>query len=57
MYIGAYSVIGGPPEHREYWNGKYKGVDQPGGSYVWIAEGEYKSGKKFSEKGTFTLIR
>ena len=39
------------------WNGKYKGVDQPGGSYVWIAEGEYKSGKKFSEKGTFTLIR
>jgi gliding motility-associated-like protein len=39
------------------WNGTYKGVEQPGGSYIWIAEGEYKSGKKFSEKGTFTLIR
>ena len=39
------------------WNGTYKGVEQPGGSYIWVAEGEYKSGKKFSEKGAFTLIR
>ena len=22
VYIGAYSVIGGPPEHRDYYNGK-----------------------------------
>ena len=26
VYIGAYCVIGGPPEHREYWNGEYWGV-------------------------------
>ena len=26
FYIGAYSVIGGPPEHREYWDREYKGV-------------------------------
>lgn len=26
VYIGAYSVIGGPPEHREYWDKEYKGV-------------------------------
>lgn len=26
VYIGAYSVIGGPPEHREFWDGEYKGV-------------------------------
>jgi gliding motility-associated-like protein len=41
----------------ESWDGKYKDVDQPKGTYLWIAEGEYKSGKKFSEKGTFVLIR
>jgi gliding motility-associated-like protein len=39
------------------WDGKYKGVEQPAGSYVWIAEGEFNSGKKFTEKGTVTLIR
>ena len=39
------------------WNGTYKGVEQPGGSYIWVAEGEYKSGKKFSEKGIVSLIR
>lgn len=26
VYIGAYSVIGGPPEHRDYWDKEYKGV-------------------------------
>ena len=26
LYIGAYSVIGGPPEHREYWNEEYSYV-------------------------------
>ncbi len=26
IYIGAYSVIGSPPEHRDYWNKNYKSV-------------------------------
>lgn len=39
------------------WDGKYNGMEQPTGTYVWIAEGEYQSGKKFTEKGVVTLIR
>ena len=39
------------------WDGKIRGVDQQPGTYIWIAEGEYKSGKRFREKGTITLIR
>src|SRR5690606_34722847 len=26
VYIGAYCVIGGPPEHKEFWDKPYKGV-------------------------------
>lgn len=26
VYIGAYAVIGGPPEHRDYWDEDYNGV-------------------------------
>jgi len=39
------------------WDGKYNGVDQPIGTYIWVVEGQYNSGEKFSEKGTFTLVR
>jgi gliding motility-associated-like protein len=39
------------------WDGKYNGKEQPTGTYVWIAEGEFEGGKKFSEKGLITLIR
>lgn len=39
------------------WDGRYKGIEQQAGSYIWMAEGEYKSGKKFTEKGIVTLIR
>jgi gliding motility-associated-like protein len=39
------------------WDGKYNGKEQASGTYVWMAEGEYEGGKKFSEKGMITLIR
>jgi gliding motility-associated-like protein len=39
------------------WDGKFGGVEQPGGVYVWIAEGMTKGNKVISKKGTVTLIR
>lgn len=39
------------------WDGRIRGLDQQPGTYIWIAEGEFKSGARFSEKGTFTLVR
>jgi gliding motility-associated-like protein len=39
------------------WNGKYKGVVQDPGVYVWIVEFYDKDNKKVTEKGTITLIR
>ena len=39
------------------WDGRVRGMDQQPGTYVWIAEGEYKNGKRFSEKETVTLVR
>lgn len=39
------------------WDGKVNGKDQDVGTYIWMAEGEYNSGKKFREKGSFILMR
>lgn len=41
----------------EGWNGKYKGVDQNTGVYVWILEFIDNNDKKVTEKGTITVIR
>ncbi len=42
---------------REGWDGRYGGIDQPLGTYVWMAEGETRDGRRISKKGTVTLIR
>ncbi|HEY6062668.1 MAG TPA: gliding motility-associated C-terminal domain-containing protein [Chitinophagaceae bacterium] len=39
------------------WNGKFQGVDQNPGVYVWILEFYDSNNKKVTEKGTITLIR
>lgn len=39
------------------WDGKFNGVPQSPGSFVWIAEGITYDGKKISKKGSMILIR
>jgi gliding motility-associated-like protein len=39
------------------WNGKFQGVEQAPGVYVWIVEYYNSGSKKVTEKGTVTLIR
>ena len=39
------------------WDGKFQGVDQNPGVYVWILEFYDSNNKKVMEKGTITLIR
>lgn len=39
------------------WDGKLEGVEQPSGTYVYMAEGVDKNGRKITKKGTVTLIR
>ncbi len=39
------------------WDGKYSGVLQPNGVYVYMAEGVDKNGNKITKKGTITLIK
>lgn len=40
------------------WNGKIKGIPQPAGVYVWTMRyTHHDTGKKYSLKGTMTLIR
>lgn len=41
----------------EGWNGKYNGVDQDTGVYVWILEFVDSNGKTVTAKGTVTVIR
>lgn len=45
----------------EYWDGTYKGVKSPMGTYVWVVEGRYQDGRRieFNHKvsGNLTLIR
>ena len=39
------------------WDGKFKGIPQSPGTFVWYAEGETYLGKKISKKGSVILIR
>jgi gliding motility-associated-like protein len=39
------------------WNGKFQGVDQNPGVYVWIVEYYNSNNIKVTEKGMITLIR
>jgi gliding motility-associated-like protein len=41
----------------EGWNGRYNGVPQPMGVYVYMIEAEYNSGRRFYRQGNITLIR
>jgi len=38
------------------WNGKYKGMPVPGGSYVYLAEMQCDNGQPIIKKGTVTVI-
>ncbi|WP_207493074.1 gliding motility-associated C-terminal domain-containing protein [Aridibaculum aurantiacum] len=42
---------------RSGWNGMFKGLQQPPGTYVWIAEAIGVDGKNYSTKGSFVLLR
>lgn len=39
------------------WDGLFKGLPQPQGVYVWVAEGKDLTGKTVKAKGSFVLIR
>lgn len=41
----------------EGWNGRYHGIPQPMGVYVYIIEAEYNTGRKYYKQGNVTLIR
>jgi gliding motility-associated-like protein len=39
------------------WDGRHDGVGVQEGVYVWVAEGEFNTGRPFNLSGTVTLIR
>lgn len=39
------------------WNGQYKGVPQPLGTYVYLIDGVSSTGKRFYKQGNVSLIR
>jgi hypothetical protein len=39
------------------WDGKYKGVAQPVGVYLYVLKGVLKDGRTVRMKGSITLIR
>ena len=39
------------------WDGKYKGLNQPAESYMWIVEGFDSQGKKIKKSGMLSLMR
>jgi gliding motility-associated-like protein len=39
------------------WDGRWKGQPQPGGVYIWMAQGKDLNGVVVKDKGTITLIR
>lgn len=39
------------------WDGRFKGIEQHSGAYIWMAEGISTDGQKITKKGTVTLIR
>lgn len=51
-------VIYDDPNLNHTWNGKLKGIEVPGGVYIWIIDGmDTYYNKSFSQKGLITLIR
>lgn len=44
-------------QERPGWNGSFKGVPQPTGAVVWVAEGIGVDGQTYRKKGTSVLIR
>jgi gliding motility-associated-like protein len=41
----------------QFWDGKYKGIDQPLETYVWMAQGRGRDGKTIVRRGQTILIR
>jgi gliding motility-associated-like protein len=41
----------------EGWDGRLGGVEQSGGTYVWMVQGVTRDGRQITKKGTVTLIR
>ena len=39
------------------WDGSWQGTPAPSGTYVWMVQGVDYTGRRFSRKGTVTLIR
>ncbi|MFD2920730.1 gliding motility-associated C-terminal domain-containing protein [Terrimonas rubra] len=39
------------------WDGRFKGIEQDNGAYIWMAEGITTDGQKITKKGTVMLIR
>ncbi len=46
-----------PEDKSSAWDGKYKGLEAPSGTYVYFVELECSSGGSYEKKGTVTLIR
>lgn len=47
-----------PPNTKQYgWDGKYKGIDQSAGGYIYTLETECEAGGKISKEGNVLLIR
>jgi gliding motility-associated-like protein len=45
-----------PGDAGSAWNGKFRGINVPSGSYVYLASFQCASGHVFSKKGTVTVI-
>lgn len=45
------------PELPGGWDGNWQGHPSPAGTYVWMVQGVDYTGRRFSRKGTVTLIR
>ncbi|HJW17255.1 MAG TPA: PKD domain-containing protein [Flavisolibacter sp.] len=45
-----------PGDAGSAWNGKFRGLNVPAGSYVYLASFQCASGQVFSKKGTVTVI-
>lgn len=46
-----------PDDNSSAWDGNYKGLESPAGTYVYIAEMECNANETFTRKGTITLLR
>ncbi len=46
-----------PNDYNAAWNGKYRGVDAPAETYVYVADLECNTGEALIKKGSVTLIR